>query len=399
VAHGRTYPAAVIHPRAAALAVAAAASAGVLAACTTTPAAMPPSPSTSVSATASATPSLTPTPTPTFTVTDSASPQPAWISPLTGLPGEGPKPVLVVKLDNTRYAQPHAGLTKADVVYLEEVEYGITRIAAVFSSRVPDRIGPVRSARITDIDLLAQYARPAFGYSGAQRKMFPVLDAAPFRDVSPRRGDSGYSRDGSRYAPYNYFLNGKVALARAPKASAARDIGFTFSEEPPPDGLVARKASMVWGYASAQFDYSRKREGYRVTLNGQTARAEERASGPIASTVVIQYVKQTPSKYFDKGGGNTPHAETIGSGKGWVLRDGLGWKVNWTRPSAKEGTTFTLEDGTEMPFKPGQTWIVLLDSKRKAKITPLTEPSSSPTRSASPTTDPSTGTPSPSATP
>ena len=117
--------------------------------------------------------------------------------------------MLVVKLDNTVYAQPHAGLTKADVVYIEEVEYGITRLAAVFSSSVPGRIGPVRSARITDVDLLAQYDRPAFAYSGAQRKMFPALDGADFYDVSPRTGGAGYSRDGSRRAPYNYYFDGR----------------------------------------------------------------------------------------------------------------------------------------------------------------------------------------------
>ena len=81
---------------------------------------------------------------------------------------------------------------------------------------------------------------------------------------------------------------------------------------------------------------------------------------------MIQYVKQEKSQFWDKGGGNTPHAETIGSGTAMVLRDGLAWKTTWTRPNAKSGTTFTLRDGTPLPFKPGQLWIVLLDKKRSA---------------------------------
>lgn len=287
----------------------------------------------------------------------------------------------MVKLDNTRMAQPHAGLTKADIVYLEEVEYGITRIAAVFSERIPTRIGPVRSARITDIDLLAQYDKPAFAYSGAQRKMFPVLDEASFLDVSPRTGGEGYSRDSRRYAPYNYYLDGRVALERAPKASVAHDLGFVFAEEPPTGGLEATSAQMRWGYASAGFDYRPKRGTYRVSLNDIPAQAEESDAGQQADTVVIQYVKQTPSKYFDKGGGNTPHAETIGSGKAVVLRDGLAWETRWNRPTAEDGTTFTLPDGSTMPFKPGQTWIVLMDRKRPATIEPMTPPQS-PTASA-----------------
>ena len=135
---------------------------------------------------------------------------PIGMSPLNGLPIGSYKPVLVVKLDNTPNAQPHAGLMDADVVYIEEVEYGITRLAAVFSSQVPKRIGPVRSARITDIDLFAQYGRPAFGYSGAQRKMFPYLRAASIYDVSPYTG-GGYTRDNARRIPTTSSTTGAWA--------------------------------------------------------------------------------------------------------------------------------------------------------------------------------------------
>lgn len=282
--------------------------------------------------------------------------------------------MLIVKLDNTTYAQPHAGLTKADVVYLEEVEYGITRIAAVFSTSVPRRIGPVRSARITDVDLVAQYGKPAFGYSGAQHKMWPVLAAASIYDVSPNHAASAYRRDYSRHAPYNLYADGKQLLTDARKATLARDIGFTFDPTPPAGGLVATKASMRWSYGAATFVYDEGTGRYRVYLNGQRARAEESDAGQNAATVVIQYVKQEPSRYYDKGGGNTPLALTVGSGKAVVLRDGLAWDVTWSRPSKTSGTTYTLADGSAMPFTPGQTWIVLRDKTRKAKITPLTEP-------------------------
>ena len=317
---------------------------------------------------------------------------PIGMSPLTGLPIDDYDPVLVMKLDNTPNAQPHAGLIDADVVYIEEVEYGITRLAAVFSSRIPKRIGPIRSARITDIDLLAQYGKPAFGYSGAQRKMFPYLKAASIHDVSPYTSYTGYSRDGSRRIPYNLFFDGRKGISRAPKATPARDMGFVFDEAVPEGGLTATKASMRWGYASAGFDYARKDAEYRVSLNGRPARAEEWSGGQRAATVVIQYVKQTKSQFWDKGGGNTPHAETIGTGTAMVLRDGRVWKTTWTRPNAKSGTTFTLKDGSLMPFKPGQLWIVLLDRKREADISPLTKPK--PTAKPSPRATP-TPTPAP----
>ena len=80
-------------------------------------------------------------------------------------------PILVVKIDDTPAAHPQAGLEDADVVYIEQVEGGLTRLAAVFSSKIPDVIGPVRSARISDIELLEQFGRVAFAYSGAQSKL------------------------------------------------------------------------------------------------------------------------------------------------------------------------------------------------------------------------------------
>ena len=232
------------------------------------------------------------------------------------------------------------------MVYVEEVEYGITRLAAVFSSQVPRRIGPIRSARITDIDLFAQYGKPAFGYSGAQRKMFPYLRAASIYDVSPYRATPATAATTAAACPTTCSSTAGAGVKRAPKATTARDMGFVFDEQVPDGGLNATRASMAWGYASAGFDYDRKDEEYRVSLNGQPARAEEWSGGQRAATVVIQYVKQTRSPFWDKGGGNTPHAETIGKGTAMVLRDGRVWKTTWTRPNAKSGTTFTLRDGS-----------------------------------------------------
>lgn len=335
------------------------------------------SPSPSAAATSTPTPSSSPTPTP--------SPTPVRVSTLTGLPEPSPMPVLVVKLDNTRNAQPHAGLDEADLVYLEEVEYGITRIAAVFSSRVPDRIGPVRSARITDLDLLAQFGSPAFAFSGAQRKLWPAIADSALIDISPNKGAEGYARDRTRRAPYNYFLDGGVGVARAADASTAGDIGLMFDAAAPPGGQPVQRATMTWGGAAAKFTYDPVDGTYKVNLNGEKAKAEGGDRGQRASTVVIQYVKQEPSIYFDKGGGNTPHADTIGSGTAVVLRDGLAYDVTWDRPTADAGTRFTMADGSPMPFKPGQSWIVLLNRKTPAVVgEPTPSPSAPPTAGPSP---------------
>ena len=295
-------------------------------------------------------------------------PTPAALSPFTGLPTDPDTPVLLVKMDNTTYAQPHAGLTEADLVYLEPVEYGMTRIAAVFSSTIPTRIGPVRSARITDIDLAAQFGSPAMAFSGAQHRMYPVLQAAPIELVTPTTVGKGFGRDRDRRAPYNLFVDGNAALARAPEASTAADIGFTFSPTPPPGGTPATRARAVWPSSSATFLYNADSGLYDIKLNGSLAAAEEEPGRQQAATVILQFVATPDSVFKDKYGGVTPRAEVVGTGTAVVLRDGMAYDVTWSRPSADSKTVFTMTGGQPMPFKPGQEWIVLASVDREARI-------------------------------
>ena len=91
--------------------------------------------------------------------------------------------VLAVKIDNLAPARPQTGFTGADIVYVLPVEGGLSRFMAVFSSRFPSVIGPVRSAREDDLELLRQFGRPAFAYSGAQPQLLPVVERARTVDL------------------------------------------------------------------------------------------------------------------------------------------------------------------------------------------------------------------------
>ncbi len=205
--------------------------------------------------------------------------------------------------------------------------------------------------------------------------MWPVIANSSLIDISPNKAAFAYQRDFSRRAPYNYFLDGPDGLTAAPDASQARDIGLSFSSTPPPNGSVGLSARYEWSASSAEFTYDQASRLYRVSLNGRTAEAEEAPDGQRAATVVIQYVKQEPSDFFDKGGGNTPHAITIGKGAAVVLRDGLMFQAKWSRPDAESGTTFTDGQGQVLAFKPGQQWIVLANRDAAATLFP-TPPSS-----------------------
>ena len=183
--------------------------------------------------TASPTPSPTRSPTPSPTPTPKPKPKPA-VNPLTGLRGVPTQPVVVVKIDDTANGRPQIGLESADVVYVEQVEAGLTRLAAVFASRHPTVVGPVRSVRNADPELLATYGRPALAYSGGAAGPVGVLRRSPVLDAGPQRVGGAYRRlGGARHAPYNLVVDTSRVAAAAVGATSVRDIGLRWSATDP----------------------------------------------------------------------------------------------------------------------------------------------------------------------
>jgi hypothetical protein len=292
----------------------------------------------------------------------SASPAPAR-SPFTGqpVPGGAARPVLAVKIDNVRAARPPTGLASADLVYVEPVEGGLSRILAVFSARLPPSVGPVRSARESDLELLAQFGHPALAFSGANPKVLKLIRDAPVTEVSPDRAGGAYRRSGTRAAPHNLYADPGDLLRRARDAgevSAARDVGFRFGALPA-GGTPTASRTVRYGAATTSFRWRGGR--WLVSMDG---RAATTAEGPqlAAATVVIQYVRISPSRFRDSLGNVTPYTESAGSGAAEVLRDGVAIRGRWSRPDESGGTTFTTDAGAPLPFATGQVWVVFAPS-------------------------------------
>src|SRR5215472_11515729 len=153
------------------------------------------------------------------------------MSPFTGERVKKLGPVLIVKIDNIVYTRPQTGLNEADIVYVIPVEGGLSRFMAVFSSHIPPVIGPVRSAREDDLELLRQFGRPGFAFSGAQGQLLPVVQRARIHDLYAWT-TRGYYRDNSRIAPYNLYAHTRELLKQAKGATRAHGIGFTFGPAP-----------------------------------------------------------------------------------------------------------------------------------------------------------------------
>jgi hypothetical protein len=284
-------------------------------------------------------------------------PAEAGISPFTGLPA-APAPVLAVKIDNVRPARPQVGLGAADLVYVEPVEGGLSRLLAVFSSSVPGEVGPVRSARESDLELLRQFGTPALAYSGAAPALLPQLAGARLANVSPAQAPQAYRRDPGRRAPHNLLARPAQLLAAAPAASTAAAIGLRFGDAAA-GGVPTAHDGASYPAASWTFDWSPASGRWLVGVDGAPMVAAE--GGQLtAATVVLQSVAVRPSGISDVLGNVSPFAQTVGAGSALVLRDGARFAATWSRPSADAGTTFTLPGGQPCPFARGPVWVVLV---------------------------------------
>ncbi|WP_406135254.1 DUF3048 domain-containing protein [Streptomyces sp. NBC_01089] len=263
-------------------------------------------------------------------------------SVLTGEGGAAGR-VLAVKVDNVRAARPQTGLNDADLVYAIEVEGGLSRLMAVYdSSHLPPTVGPVRSARETDLQLLQAYDKPALAFSGAQSMLLPVLKSS---DIVTRTGTGAFFRDPDRPAPHNEYVHTK---GLADGAGTAKDIGLRFAAKVPGGGQSAGVTSA--SMPAARFTFTWDAPRYRVAMDGA-------ASPWTADNVIIQRVKVEESRFHSRTG-YVPFSRTVGSGSAVVLRDGRSYGVHWSRPAADAGTTYTYQ-GRTLPLRPGRTWIVL----------------------------------------
>ena len=284
---------------------------------------------------------------------------------ISGLAG-GDGPVLVVKIDDTREAHPQIGLEDADIIYIEQVEGGLTRLAAIFSSKIPQQIGPVRSARISDIELLQQYGRVAFAYSGAQKKMRPVIDAADLEDLGAQNHSSTiYTTDPNRIQPYAMVLRADLLMQFAEDKNLAiaqsKNMGWSFGDVPT-GGKEISSVHLSWPANS--YDAHWSSEEKRWLLDHQREpdiSASGKRLGPV--TLAIQLVSITDSMYKDKVGGVTPFSATVGEGRGFILRDGRAFEAQWSRPDSSSGTTWRTLSGDAISFGKGQIWVALTDKE------------------------------------
>jgi hypothetical protein len=258
---------------------------------------------------------------------------------------------LAVKIDNVgaHIQSIHKGLADADILYWIEVEGGQSRFLAVYdANHLPPLIGPVRSARQTDIPLLQQFGHVDLAYSGAISGLIPLLTKADVQNVTPFTDIGAFT---SR-AVDPTFVDPHQILSRFPSVPA-RSPGFVFGAAPAGGSALA---TMTWHLPAASIG---------VHFNGHTydVSVDRRPGWSGTATVVVQHVSIVPGLFTDHNAGhpdNEVFTQSVGSGTAEVLRDGKVWSVRWTRQDPAAGTSFTLPDGSAMPFATGPVLVVMV---------------------------------------
>ncbi len=283
--------------------------------------------------------------------------------PLTGVATSDPaataRPALTVKIDNNSAAHPQSGLEAADVVYEEVVECDYTRLAAVFQSRVPAVVGPIRSVRKTDT-LLVHPLRGIFAYSGGAPYAITSIQTAPVVRLDETTAGVAMFRDGSggRVAPHNLFGHGPLLYAHAGGAHGPPSALFEYG---PIGAAPSTRATHVdvgfkQGYAIT-WDYDAATKLWKRGIFGRPDVVAGNGPQLAVRNVVVMSVDYTVGQGACHSVG--AQAELQGHGALAVFRDGRALHGTWQYDST-DGTQHLFDAaGAPLRLDAGSTWVEL----------------------------------------
>lgn len=286
------------------------------------------------------------------------------VAPLTGLPAEAAvraRPALVVKIDNfAAKSYPQFGIGAADIVLCEGVEGGITRLAAIFHSKDAPVVGPVRSARSSDLHFAIPLGRALFAYSGTNGNFQKLIAESPLIDLSPNKLPGAYNRNGSRPAPYNLFSGTPKFYAAAPSTATAAKPLFKISASAAAAGSPVSKLDVFWKMPdrATRTDVSwtfAGAKGSRV----QAGQPTTDANGPAVSprNIVVLFVEYPDTGERDQSNSIVPEAKLEGAGEAWVIRDGKLVEGTWAKADNNAPILLRDDEGQSIDLLPGQTWV------------------------------------------
>ena len=318
-------------------------------------------------------------PTPAVTIMSTGS-APAW-NPLTGLPLESPaqleqRPLLIKVSNFPRNNRPQWGLSKADMVFEHYAEGGLTRFSALFFGQEAEIVGPIRSARFIDLELVDMYGA-IFAYGSAD---YRVREAIAVSDFANRAVTEYPARcpPMCRYDPsnLNHLVTNTVDLRQYLREKGVPEAvvdlkGMAFNYEIPTGGETGNELEIhysVGNFHKWVFDpdgdvYLRWQEvgsDEQETLLLEDRLTDEPIQAANAILLVVPHTYITPSPEFVR-------IELFGEGRAIAFRDGQAFEIRWRRPAGGGILRFETASGDSFPLHPGSTWVELVNTSSEIK--------------------------------
>ncbi len=288
---------------------------------------------------------------------------------------------LAVKISNSpaEFVRPQSGINAADIVFEHTTEGHITRFTAIFYDTAPEKIGPIRSARLIDVELPAMYDA-ALGYSGASVGVSRRLLASDFKSRIILSYEEGYYRTGED-KPYEHTLYGdpngfwRALDAKGQNTPPVFNTFNTFTSVPPEGGQPAISAAIDYEWELVEWRYDAENgRYYRWSAGDPIFDANDGEQASAANVVIIAPNHERDATICEEIRNDQCTALSVqiqlwGSGSGLLLRDGQQFSINWHRENRNDMLTFTDVDGNPFPLQIGNTWVQLVPTWYEQPVT------------------------------
>jgi hypothetical protein len=293
-------------------------------------------------------------------------------------------------------SRPQSGINRADIIYETRVEGGETRCNVLWHSDIPDDVGNVRSARLSDLWIVPQY-NGLFMYAGGNDEYYAGVPLYIAQDMSYHIAVDLYYRTKDRVAPHNLYL----ALGDAYKAAKALGYPTTtdhvkglYFGDPATNGSESTPVAAVTtsddavsatdpaaadpalngksitityaNYSAAHWDWDPARQVYLRTQGGKIHKDAETGEQVFTTNVVLIFAQYAQRPALDPAGSPTWDINLGGSGKAIICKDGQAIEGTW-KADRNTPPVFIGADGQQIPLNPGRTWVEV-----PAQDTPVT---------------------------
>lgn len=312
---------------------------------------------------------------------------PAAINPLTGKPVSDPntlnrRPMAIKVQLYPRGQRPVYGVSLADIVYDYYQNDGLTRLNAIFYGNDAEKIGPVRSARLFDENVIRMY-KTIFAFGGAAKYVLNRFYNAEYADRLVTEGNKNcppmcrVDPNGFNYLFTNTRELALYAIEQGVENGRQNLDGMTFNSEPPPGGQAGNQIFTRYSISSynrwdydppsgkylrfqdTQEDDSGQGEAFTALADGQN---NQQITG---DNVVVLFLPHQPANIT--GDKDAIDIRLSGSGDAIAFRDGRAYNLRWNRPTQDSTLFLTTADGQAFPFKPGNTWFQVVGISSKVE--------------------------------